>query len=81
MLSIFSKSVEKYYQEFFFRPISIENFSGTNQTILRKYIFILKKKKFDDKCSKNLVEFFFSQLIFFMGGGLRAPLWGCAPGL
>ena len=75
MLEIFSKIVEKYDQNFFFRPISMNIFLGTNQTILNFFFFTFKKKKvFDEKMfvdfsKKNFLKFFFS--IFFFCGGLR----------
>ena len=54
MLEIFSKIVEKYNQNLFFRPISGNIFLGTNQMILNFFFFTFKKKKvFDEKMFVN----------------------------
>ena len=75
-VSNFVENHWKIWSTFFFRPIPMKIFSGTNQTILRKRKFYSSREKIFSikKCSKkNFVYIFFPYLFIFYGGELRPP--------
>ena len=72
---------EKYDQNFFFRPISMKKCSGTFQTIFRKKVLVLRKKKIDEKMFENLSNFFLSNLFFLRGATIYNRRSSCLTSL
>ena len=72
MLEFFSKIVEKYDQNFLFRPISMKNFLGTNQTIYieyRTYMHVLFTKThggFTETCDSPKPTFISQKHMFYV---------------